>query len=131
MCSDRRPEVFLDRNLGKRCAEGLREHGWIVHRIAEFYGNDAEDIKDEVWIDEGCSRGWILFTKDQRIRYRAPEIGALHGGHLFCLSSGNLGIAEMTARFIAADGAILRAVDSQPVGFWHVYAGGRIQRMWP
>jgi hypothetical protein len=131
MCSGRRPEVFLDRSLGKRCADGLREYGWTVHRIAEFYGQDAQAINDEIWIAEGCARGWILFTKDQKIRYRAKEIGALHGGHLFCLSSGNLGLDEMTARFIAADAAILRAVEANPVGFWHVYSTGRIDRMWP
>ncbi|MFJ8592415.1 hypothetical protein [Streptomyces sp. NPDC093598] len=31
------PEFFLDRNLGRRVAEGLRACGWIVHRIGDVF----------------------------------------------------------------------------------------------
>ncbi|WP_415853768.1 hypothetical protein [Sinomonas sp. G460-2] len=130
MSSDRPSEVFFDRSLGKRSAEILREHGWIVHTIADHYPNDAQNIADEVWIAEGCRRGWILFTKDHKIRYRAEELEAL-SGHLFCIPSGNLNTQEMADRFILATGAIIHAIGANSVGFWHVYAEGKIKRMWP
>lgn len=80
MSFDRPPEYFFDRSLGKASATRLRDRGWIVHLIAEFYEDDAADIADEEWIAEGCSRGWILLTKDKKIRYRSHELGALDSG---------------------------------------------------
>jgi hypothetical protein len=37
----------------------------------------------------------------------------------------------MAQRFIAAGPAILHASHTTRVGFWHVYEGGRIRKMWP
>jgi hypothetical protein len=131
MSSDRRPEVFFDRSLGKVTAQRLRERGWVVHLIAEYYPDDAADIQDEEWIAEGCSRGWILLTKDKRIRYRTAEREALQKGHLFCLASGSLSPSEMTERFSDAERSIMHAVLTHAVGFWHVYADGQLRKMWP
>jgi NAD(P)-dependent dehydrogenase (short-subunit alcohol dehydrogenase family) len=131
MSSAKPLEFFFDRSLGKATAKRLREHGWTIHLIAEYYPDDAADIADEEWIAEGCSRGWILLTKDKKIRYRARELSALDSGHLFCLASGNLGLAEMAQRFVDAEAAIVRAVGRASVGFWHVYDHGRIMKMWP
>lgn len=77
MCSAKQPEYFFDRSLGKASAARLRESGWIIHLIADFYQDDATRIPDEEWIAEGCSRGWLLLTKDKRIRYRERELSAL------------------------------------------------------
>ena len=33
----------------------------------------APDAKDEVWLVEVGKRGWIVLTKDDRIRYRVTE----------------------------------------------------------
>ena len=131
MSSDRQPEFFFDRSLGKASARRLRDEGWIVHLIADFYEANATNIADEDWIAEGARRGWILLTKDKKIRYRAYELEALAGGHLFCLASGSLGLDEMAQRFVDARPAMLRATGQHPVGFWHVYEGGRIAKMWP
>ncbi|TDO62704.1 hypothetical protein EV651_106326 [Kribbella sp. VKM Ac-2571] len=131
MCSAKLPEYFFDRRLGKASAARLREHGWTIHLIADFYHNDATRIPDEEWIAEGCSRGWLLLTKDKRIRYREHELSALDAGHLFCLASGNLSLDEMARRFIDAERAMLAASRRVSVGFWHVHAAGRIAKMWP
>jgi hypothetical protein len=130
MSSARQPEFFLDRSLGKNTAQGLRDGGHAVHLITDFYDDDAKDVPDEVWIADGCSRGWILLTKDKRIRYRARELAALNG-QLFCLVSGNASIAAMTTSFLAAMPRIARSVEHDAAGFWHVYADGSIKRMWP
>jgi hypothetical protein len=131
MSSDKPPEFFFGRSLGKASARRLRDRGWTVHLIADFYADDAADIPDEEWIAEGCKRGWILLTKDKKIRYRSHELEALEEGHLFCLASGNLDLDEMAERFTEAQPAMLRAVARHEVGFWHVHEGGRITKMWP
>jgi hypothetical protein len=82
MSSAERPEFFLDRSLGRTTASRLREAGYVVHLIADHYVDDASDIPDEEWITEGCANGWVLLTKDKRIRYRAEELEALQEGHL-------------------------------------------------
>lgn len=102
----------------------------MVHHVADVYPDDAHDIPDEQWIADGCSRGWVLLTKDRRIRYRTSELDAL-SGHLFCLADGNLRREEMAGRFLRAMKPILRAVARHPEGFWHVYADGSIRKMWP
>ncbi len=131
MSSAERPEFFLDRSLGRITASRLRSAGYVVHLIADHYPADASDVPDEEWIAEGCSRGWVLLTKDKRIRYRTEELEALQEGHLFCLVSGNMDIDAMTQAFLDALPKIERVVGEQPVGFWHVYRDGKIKRMWP
>lgn len=131
MSSAERPEFFLDRSLGRTTAARLREAGYAIHLIADHYPDDASDIPDEDWIGEGCSNGWVLLTKDKRIRYRAAEIEALQEGHLFCLASGNMNIDGMTRAFVDALPRIERVSRDEPAGFWHVYRDGKIKRMWP
>jgi PIN like domain len=131
MSSAERPEFFLDRSLGKITASRLRDAGYVVRLIADHYPDDANDVPDEEWIAEGCSQGWVLLTKDQRIRYRVEELEALQGGHLFCSVSGNMNIDGMTQAFLDALPKIERVAREELVGFWHVYRDGQIKRMWP
>lgn len=129
--SDRPPEFFFDRSLGKISAQRLRDAGYTVHLIAEFYPDDAQHIADAEWITEGCQRGWTLLTKDRRIRYRTDELTALINGHLFCLADGNATLDTIAQSFLDAMPAIHRAVHRTNVGFWHVHTGGKITKMWP
>lgn len=131
MSSAERPEFFLDRSLGKTTASRLRDAGYVVHLIAEHYPNDGSDIPDEHWIAEGCSQGWVLLTKDKRIRYRAAELESLQDGHLFCLVSGTLDVADIARALLDAMPRIERVARDDPFGFWHVYRDGKIRRMWP
>ena len=131
MSSAERPEFFLDRSLGRITVTRLQDAGYVVHLIADHYPEDASDVPDEEWIAEGCSQGWVLLTKDKRIRYRAEELEALQEGHLFCLVSGSMDIDAMTQAFLHALPRIGRAAHDEPVGFWHVYRDGKIRRMWP
>jgi uncharacterized protein with PIN domain len=131
MSSAERPEFFLDRSLGKTTAARLRKAGYAVHLIADQYPDDASEIPDETWIAEGCSNGWLLLTKDKRIRYRTEELGALQAGHLFCLVSGNMNIDQMAQALLDALPQIARVAQVEPGGFWHVYRDGELRRMWP
>ncbi|GAA5143908.1 hypothetical protein GCM10023340_10420 [Nocardioides marinquilinus] len=127
----RPPEFFLERSLGRLTAEDLRAAGHTVHTVYDLFDDDGADVADEEWIEYGCSRGWLCLTKDKRIRYRADEIGALRDGHVFCLADGNLARREASQRLVEAVPAMIRGSDRHAVGFWHVYAGGSVRRMWP
>ena len=131
MSSDKPPEFSPDRSLEKTSAYRLRAAGHVVHLIAEYYPRDAQEIGDAEWIAEGCRRGWILLTKDRRIRYRTDELAALTAGHLFCLADGNATLDQITQRFLDAMPAIHRAVRNTGTGFWHVHTDGRITKLWP
>lgn len=101
---------FLDRNLGKRAvAEALRKTGVEVRIHDDYFPLDA---RDEQWLTEVGRKGWIVLTKDTRIRYRAFELAALlnAGVSAFVLTSGNLRGEEMADVFVRALPAIRRFV---------------------
>jgi predicted nuclease of predicted toxin-antitoxin system len=62
------------------------------------------DEEDRVWLAEVSKRSWVIFTKDQRLRYRPLEISALResGARVFVLTAGNLKGSEIAATFKAA-----------------------------
>ena len=62
------PSVFfIDRSLGKKIvAQALRDIGETVEIHDDHF---APDAKDEDWLVEVGKRGWIVLTKDDRIRY--------------------------------------------------------------
>ncbi|WP_234379868.1 toxin-antitoxin system, toxin component, PIN family protein [Streptomyces caniscabiei] len=74
MSPESSPEFFLDRNLGRRVAEGLRARGWTVHRIGDVFPDDGQDIPDEEWITHGLDRCWVPLSKGGRIKTRDLEI---------------------------------------------------------
>src|SRR5215471_592764 len=57
-----------------------------------------------------CKRGWVVLTKDRRIRFRAIERTALisAGVRAFVLTAGDIDGAAMAAVFVKALPKILR-----------------------
>ncbi|MGH2652816.1 MAG: hypothetical protein ACRDHV_00460 [Actinomycetota bacterium] len=60
-----------------------------VHPVV--YAHDdlfPQDTDDEVWLREAARRGWIVLTRDDRIRYRPGEQKAIleAGVACFCLN---------------------------------------------
>jgi uncharacterized protein with PIN domain len=95
---------FLDRSLGRKIvAQALRAAGATVEVHDDHY---APDAKDEDWLVEVGRRGWIVLTKDDRIRYRATERMALMSAKVrtFVLTSSQLQGSEMAAAFVKAYG---------------------------
>ncbi|OQW32880.1 MAG: hypothetical protein A4E19_05880 [Nitrospira sp. SG-bin1] len=96
------PIFFLDRSLGKkRVATALRQAGATLHIHDDHFPPDA---KDEAWLAEVGQRGWIVLTKDHRIRYRQVERLTLMkaGVAAFILTSGDLQGEEMARIFVKA-----------------------------
>ena len=93
---------FLDRNLGKHIiADILREAGALVEVHDDHFPAGA---KDNEWLAAVGEKGWVVLTKDQRIRYRGLELKALEEAQVkaFVLTSGNLQGHDMAAIFVKA-----------------------------
>lgn len=66
---------FIDRSLGvEPIRTELVKSGLMVEIHDEHFARDEED---RVWLQTVGERGWVVLTKDQRLRYRPLEIGAL------------------------------------------------------
>jgi hypothetical protein len=73
---------FTDENLGRQVVpQALRR---AEEQVIAFHERFASGTKDPVWLSEVGRNGWVLLTKDSRIRYRRNEMQAL-------LSSGARG----------------------------------------
>jgi hypothetical protein len=103
------PTLFVDRSLGRHhVADALRQAGATVEIHDDHFSPNAPD--DE-WLGEVGRRGWIVLTKDRRIRYRPNQILALKRGWVVAvvLASGNLTGPAMAELFVKVLGRIYRA----------------------
>ncbi len=101
---------FLDRALGNKViANALRATGADVRVHSDHF---AQDARDEEWLAQVGQQGWIILTKDTRIRYRTIERNALMNARVraFVLVSGNLSGQEMAKIFVKALPAIRKFV---------------------
>jgi len=114
------PEFFVDRSLGKHLIpNGLRQAGFTVHTLASVYGEQrAQAVSDEEWIKRSAVRGWVVLTKDDRIRRRPAELRAVraHAVRMFCLTNANLQGPEQLDRLLANINRIVQR--SQHQGPW-------------
>jgi hypothetical protein len=90
---------FTDRDLGKRFAEILRAGALTVERHADHF---ADDAADETWLEEIGKRGWIVLTRDRRIRYKPNELDAVvrHGVGLLVIV-GKAPLSDLARAFVA------------------------------
>jgi PIN like domain len=65
---------FTDRNLGKQFPAILAAAGLQVERHQDLFPPDGSD---EQWLKHCGTNGRIAVTHDQRIRYKANELGAV------------------------------------------------------
>ena len=69
------PVFFVDASLGRRIVpEALRREGVQVVAHDDRFGPGTPDA---VWLEEAGRHGWLVLTKDKRIRYRENERRAL------------------------------------------------------
>src|SRR5947209_19499105 len=70
---------FIDRCLGKAICERLRAAGLTVEHKDDYFPQNTED---EVWMPEVGERGWVVLTRDTRIRFHPNEQRALLASNL-------------------------------------------------
>jgi hypothetical protein len=95
--------LYLDENLHncKPILEALVQRGVRHERHGQHFAPGAED---SVWLPFVGQRGWIVLTKDKRIRFNQLEKTAMRRYRVreFYFSSGNYSGAEMAEILVAA-----------------------------
>ena len=108
---------FIDRSLG---VEPLRAELIKCGLVVEIHDDHfARAEEDRIWLRTIGERGWVVLTKDQRLRYRPLEIAALRASNarVFVLTAGNLRGIEIAAVFVKALPRIHRVLSSTPGPF--------------
>ena len=109
---------FIDRSLGQKIiAERLRQNHVHVEVHDDHFPQNA---LDEDWLSEVGKRGWIVLTKDDRLRYRpaALESYRRHDVRVFIFGSGEMKAQEMADAFTKALPKVLRFVRNKPAPFF-------------
>jgi uncharacterized protein with PIN domain len=110
--------LFVDRSLGQKViAEKLRQSGVKVEIHDDHFPQDAPD---EHWIEEVGKRGWVVLTKDDRIRYRPAALEAYrrHKVRVFIFGSGEMKAQEMADAFVKALPKISRFASRKAAPFF-------------
>jgi hypothetical protein len=131
--SEKPPEFFVDRSLGKSIVEGLRSADLTVHSMADVYGEkQAQRLADETWLRDAGRNDWIVLTKDDAIRRRPAERDALIDAsvRVFCLTTAQLRGSEQTKRFSENRHRILRQARRPGPYIYGVYRD-ELRRLWP
>lgn len=126
-------EFFVDRGLGRHVLpRALRQAGLVVHTMAEVFAGREQGVTDEEWLERAGHEGWIVLTKDKRIRYRHVEIEAIreHGVRAFVLASGSLTGPEQAERFVRNIARIVEVSGERGPFVYAVYER-RIERVYP
>jgi predicted nuclease of predicted toxin-antitoxin system len=104
---------FIDRSLGiDPIRAELIKAGLTVEIHDDHFARDEED---SVWLRTVGEQGWVVLTKDQRLRYRPLEIAALRASktRVFVLTAGNLRGIEIAAVFVTAIPRICKILHSR------------------
>ncbi len=126
------PTYFLDRSLGRvKVATALRQASLNIEVHDDHFKQDAID---EEWLAAVGKDGWVVFTKDQKIRYHTRELGALisHGVRAFVLTARDVTAEEMSEIFLRARGKIEKFISSNNGPFMVAVArSGSLRVLWP
>jgi predicted nuclease of predicted toxin-antitoxin system len=120
-------EIFVDRSLGRKIAEPLIAAGAVVRLHDDYF---AQDVEDQDWLREVGKHGWLILTKDKRIRRRPIEREALLRANLkvICFMSGNVSFPEMSEIIAGALPAMLKTADRhRPPFIAGIYKDGAVR----
>jgi predicted nuclease of predicted toxin-antitoxin system len=124
--------VFVDRSLGNKVvANALRNSGYSVEIHDDHFPPDAPDY---VWLHEVTRRGWIVLTKDKKIKHRTAELLAVKTAksRVFTLSGGSVHGSEMAQIFLNVMPKIVAYASENP-GPFIVQIGrtGKLSKLYP
>lgn len=127
---DAKPTLFID-----RCAwSGKLGEALTAAQIPYVPHKDlfAHDAPDEEWLAAVKQHGWLILTRDQRIRYRKNELRALVESKLtmFVLSQGGLS-AEETGRIVCAayPAIVKQAAMNEPPALFSILRSGEVNKL--
>lgn len=108
---------FLDRNLGRhKVAGALRGLGWAVEIHDDHFDQDAPDVE---WIGDVSDRGWVVLTRDKRLRKNADEVALIRAarGRVFILGRADITADEAVERFRSHKRRIETIASEEPAPF--------------
>lgn len=93
---------------------------------------DPEGVPDVEWLEHCGRAGWIVFSKDKRLRHDRDQRAMMieHNVRAFVLTSGNLKAPEQAARFLQNLARIESAARSSATCIYAVHKH-HIERLWP
>ncbi len=118
------PAFYVDECLGRRVAAALADAGHEVHAAVDLHAGEP----DHVWLPEIGRRGWILITKDQRIRRNPLEVHAIlnAGVRAFVITALDLTPADVIALLMRRMTKIVRICQRKGPFIYNLTAGGSI-----
>ena len=121
---------FLDESLDSASvAAALRDAGASVERLTEHF---PRGTPDETWLKHAGACGWIVLTRDKRIRYRQLERRALQAAKVraFVFTGGNVTVKDTAGILVQALRRMSRIAQSDPGPFiYHLGVSGKPRRM--
>ena len=122
--------VFLDESLDSdSIAQALTDAGVTVERLTRHFPKGTPDGR---WLAFAGGKGWIVLTRDKRIRYRRLERLALQAANVraFVFTGGNVTLAE-TAAILARSVRHMEVVCVRDRGpfLYHIGLAGKPRRM--
>ena len=92
---------FIDRCLGKKLADSLRNAGALVEIHDDHF---KQDIEDKDWLRIVGERNWVVLTKDKKIASRTLELEAVAEGNvrLFAFVDGDVSGVVVAQAFVNA-----------------------------
>jgi hypothetical protein len=111
------PVLFIDECLGSTDVPNALQAACIKFEL--LHDHFAPGTPDDDWLADVGGRGWVVLTKDQRIRRRRAELQALLAANVaaFVLTSGNLTGATMGQAFVLAYPRIQKMVRDYELPF--------------
>ena len=90
---------FIDRCLGTKLADSLRNVGATVEIHQDYFKPDS---RDEDWLREVGERNWVVLTKDKKIASRRLELLAVAQGNvrLFAFVDGDVSGVVVAQGFV-------------------------------
>ena len=122
--------LFIDRCAwSKKLAAALDAASipYVAHHL-----HFAHDTPDEVWLTAVREHGWLIVTRDQRIRYKINEHRALVEArlHMFVLTQGGLTAAETGEIIVRAYPEIVQsALNIEPPALFSVTRSAEVRQL--
>ena len=107
---------FVDRNLGKRFGQQLRDSDVDVVFLDELF---PQNVSDVTWIQTVGERGWIALTRDSAIGRNVLELMAVAAANLrlVVIVGGQAKTDVLADNFINTQARITRFCHKHPAPF--------------
>jgi hypothetical protein len=109
--------------------ETLRVAGATVERLTDHF---PKGTSDETWLADAGRRGWVVLTRDKRIRYRQLELLALKSFKVraFVFTGGNVTVKDTASILVNALPRITAICATHAGPFiYHIGRGGNPIKM--